>query len=300
MRTKPKDYFKFSKIERKGIITLIVLILISLTYNIWIKEQLFDPNFERKAKEYFNQLDSLDRMSELEVEELPKTQVVLKNFDPNTTTKSEWMEFGLKAKQAEVILNYLNKGGKYRVKRDLMKMYSITEQKYKELEPYIQLPDTFKFERKSLPKKTFAKTEIKKRNYKDLRINVNTADSSDFVKIRGIGPVFSSRIIKYRDALGGFHQLNQISEVYGIHDTIYLKIKEFLVLDSIDLNQININTAEAKEIKTLPYFTWNHANAIVNYRKQHGKYKSLNDLHKVIILDSALINKTRPYLKLQD
>lgn len=53
-------------------------------------------------------------------------------------------------------------------------------------------------------------------SYKPFFIDVNKADSAGFEKLYGIGPKLASRIVKYREWLGGFTHVEQVKEVYGI------------------------------------------------------------------------------------
>lgn len=299
MQPNLKNYFKFSKIERRGIIALTILILLSISYNVWIKKHLSNPNFEDLAKTYFSQLDEIKKKSSkvnLEKESLT-SEMYLEKFDPNKLDKEQWISFGLKEKQADVILNYLSKGGIFRIKNDLKKMYSISEEKYLELKPYINLPDSVKHFKTDKFNKTLEKPKAK--SYNDFTIAINSADSAQFIRLKGIGPVLSSRIIKYRNGLGGFYSINQIAEVYGVKDSIFENFKHHLILDTLYLKRIAINLATAEELKAFPYFKWKHANAIVKYRKQHGAYNTIDDLYKVILLDSATIRKIEPYLKFE-
>lgn len=298
MPTKPEDYFKFSKLERKGILSLLCLIIISLVYNVWIKSFLYDPNFNHKAKWYLEQLEAMEKIKipqQIESETIDSIQI--EPFDPNSLDEEGWQDLGLNQKQAKVIMNYRAKGGTFKIKSDLSKMYSISDQKYQELRPFILLPDSMVFTShiqenpQAFEKKD--KTEI------IVYVKINSADSLQFIKLKGIGPVLSSRILNYRERLGGFHSIFQISEVYGLQDSTFRKIKKYFILDTVKLRTININTADAKTLKRLPYLRWKHANAIEKYRRQHGKFSDLNELDNIILLDSNLIKKIKPYLKLE-
>lgn len=298
MHPNPKDYFKFSKIERTGILTLIILIALSIAVNIWWKERVFQPDFERTAKVYFQQIDSIRALSnkETETDVIKDDNLQLIDFDPNTLGKEGWMAFGLSERQTNTIINYLSKGGKFRIKSDVKKMYSISEEKFKQLEPYILLPESLMNEKNIKRKEEYSTPKIKPRPLH--QVLINTADSLEWIKLRGIGPVLSSRIIKYRNRLGGFHRIDQLAEVWGVKDSLLNELKAQLVLDSMALRKINVNGSNAKSLKQLPYLNWAQANAIVKYRKQHGYYKNLEELYKIVLMDSLTYKKIQPYLKL--
>ncbi|HLS37651.1 MAG TPA: helix-hairpin-helix domain-containing protein, partial [Sphingobacterium bovisgrunnientis] len=139
-------------------------------------------------------------------------------FDPNTATANQWDKLGLSPKQIQVILNYRSKGGKFYKKEDLRKIYSISEKDYNRLESYITISTA-----DDKPKKSFETSAYEKREVKSIArpISINTADTSELKQLKGIGSVLAARIVKFRDALGGFHSVNQIQEVYGISEETF-------------------------------------------------------------------------------
>lgn len=137
----------------------------------------------------------------------------------------------------------------------------------------------------------------KKRDFKPIDINV--ADSIELKSIRGIGSVLSSRIIKYRNWLGGFKSKNQLKEVYGLNDSLLLAL-DTLVFVSPDYKPqlLDINNLSAAELKRHPYISYNIAKALDAYKFQHGSISSIDDLRKVKLMDSITLQKLLPYLNL--
>ncbi len=224
-----------------------------------------------------------------------KEEVKLFNFDPNSLDLEGWVDLGLSAKQAQSILNYREKGGRFNVKKDLAKMYTISQEKFVELQPYILLPDTIAKERLWRNEPV---TEAD--NAEPLLIELNGADSISLIRLSGIGPTYSSRIIKYRDLLGGFYSLDQLHEVWGLKDSTIEKIKPNLKIAHASWQMININSASIKELSAHPYIDWKIAKAIVNYRSQHGKFTELKNLKALYVLDDSLIHHFSPYLDFSD
>ncbi len=144
-----------------------------------------------------------------------------------------------------------------------------------------------------------SKTYNKSKQEKNFVIDINKADTSEFKQIRGIGSKLSARIVKYREALGGFYKIEQLSEVYGIDNLLIEKNKHHFKCENIQLKKININTADYKTLFSHPYISKSQASAIVNYRLQHGEYQSIKDLLKIHILSEAWFQKTEPYLDIQ-
>jgi|TARA_B100001094_G_C18195302_1_gene810317 competence ComEA-like helix-hairpin-helix protein len=127
-------------------------------------------------------------------------------------------------------------------------------------------------------------------------LNINLSDTSQWKRLKGIGSKRAIRVVKYRNLLGGFNNVEQLKEVYSISDSLYDSLSKFLYIKDSSINQINVNTCSVNQLKKHPYIKWNIANSIVSYRKQHGTYKSLNELLKIHIIDDELYIKIVSYL----
>ena len=114
----------------------------------------------------------------------------------------------------------------------------------------------------------------------------------------GIGSKLAQRIITFRDRLGGFYSIEQIKETYGLPDSTFQKIKPKLLLGNPAVKKININTASLDEMKTHPYLRYVLANAIVQYRTQHGNFSTVGDIKKIMAITDDIFNKVSPYLSL--
>jgi len=129
-------------------------------------------------------------------------------------------------------------------------------------------------------------------------VDVNTADTSAFIALPGIGNKLALRIVNFRDKLCGFYSIDQIGETYGLPDSVFRKIKPFLRFETNLVKKFNINTATKEEMKSHPYLKWNLANAIVEYRNQHGAFSSLEDLKKISLITTDIFDKVKFYLAL--
>lgn len=126
--------------------------------------------------------------------------------------------------------------------------------------------------------------------------DLNTTTLEALQEIRGVGPVLSERIVKYRDLLGGFSSTNQLSEVYGLPgETIDELVNHYAVRSAP--TPLKINSDSAKVLARHPYISYDLAWVIINYRKQHGDIHSMDELKKIKSLDSDLLEKLRPYVE---
>jgi len=296
------NYYSFTKREYNGLLALMAILLIVsiLPYmytNYFLKEAIVN-NTEEAAIQKLVLVNQKHENNYTKIRtqiEDSETRVVknLFKFDPNQIDLQQWQALGLSVKQAQSIINYRSKGGKFYKPADLQKMYTITPQKFQELAPYITIEnnnETNRYAKTNYPEKTpYVKKEF-------VIVELNTADTLQLDEIKGVGAAFARRIVNYRNKLGGFYKKEQLLEVYGLDSIKYNEIKDQVKINPTHLTKININTAEFDQLKNHPYLKYKQINAIINYRKQHGKYNSVDDLKKVLILSPQTIQNITPYL----
>lgn len=127
-------------------------------------------------------------------------------------------------------------------------------------------------------------------------LNINTADSVQLVALYRIGPAMASKILQYRNKLGGFYSLNQLTEIWGFDADVLYDLDGKIFVNPNEITKININTANFDDLKQHPYFKFKLSQAIVNYRKQHGNYQSLNDLKQIKFVNDSIIQLIKPYV----
>ena len=128
------------------------------------------------------------------------------------------------------------------------------------------------------------------------RIDLNSCDSADLERLPVLGPVLSSRVIKYRNILGGFVSVSQLSEVYGISDSALTVIADRLMADTARITRIEINRAGFGELLRHPYIERSEVQSILKYRELNGYVGSIDDLVENRILTEAKAERLRPYL----
>ena len=294
-----KEYFSFHRTERIGVLLLSVLLVTVVVFNLyqrffwksdWENIQLeFGPTIVEFTERY----DSIANEKESPQPWLPQ-KIEYFQFDPNTLDSAGWVQLGFSPKQSAAILKYRNAGAVFRKPQDVKKLFVVDDEKYAELEAYItikQLPN------ESKPGKEFKAFEPKReRKFEPLVVELNSADTTQLQQLYGIGSSFAKRIVKYRELLGGYTTKEQVLEVYGMDSARYLPIQESLLVDTTYRVRVNINTADFKTLLRHPYLNKNQVKAIVNYRKQHGDFRSVSELRKIHLISSEDLEKLKSYL----
>ncbi len=215
-------------------------------------------------------------------------------FDPNTVTAAQLKQLGLPQNTINGWLKYLEKGGKFRYKEDIQRLYSLTPGDYERLLPAVLLPS--KENTTALAPVTYSGSSFKKTAVAS--IDINHADKSQWVNLPGIGEGWARKILNWRDKLGGFSSVDQVAETRFLPDSVFQKVKPFLTCPSPELQQISINTADWQTLNDHPYIETKHTRWIIAYREQHGPYGSLEDLLKIPEIKADWLQKLRPYLSI--
>lgn len=309
-----KDYFTFSAKERNGLIIMFLIGAVSFLFSRYfpIKKVSVSKNaFQQELAElkivvdtspgnrsYRGDKNYVDYSQPKQNEYANNFKRELFDFDPNTLDADGWKRLGVHEKTVNTIQNFLAKGYKFRQPQDIKKIYGLRQEEAERLIPYIHI-----FQKESSANASFAdrgnaaytgNSSIESKRTKI--IEINTADTTAFISLPGIGSKLAARIINFREKLGGFSSVNQLGETYGIPDSTFQKIKPQLQCSYLNLKKININTADINTLRAHPYLRWNIANAIINYRQQHGKFISVSDVRKIDIITDEIFNKIAPYL----
>jgi DNA uptake protein ComE-like DNA-binding protein len=354
-----RDYFTFSRNERKGITILIILIfLLAIAnkvifyfetpgkidkvlldsasselgmFNDSLNQQIkeggtlfpFDPNtidsielyqldfpdqvkrnllrFRNKGGKWFSKSDFRKiygvtddvymRVEPYLVIEDNENRVVSKvqkvekfYFDPNTAIDDEFVRLGLTAKQIATIRKYQSKGGTFRSKEDFLKIWGLRNDQKSELANFIRIEIVEKIPEDSAP------------IVNTIRIELNSADSVQLKALPGIGDKLSKRIVKYRDLVGGFYSIHQLTEVYGMSEQTIQVIAGKITVDPSKIRKIDLNFADIYELSKHPYLQKDLAKQIITFRTKHGSFRDKTVLLDSMILNIDQYNRIKPYL----
>ncbi len=308
-----KEYLSYSKKERSGIFILLAIILICIClpflFPYFIHRENYDySKFEKEIsglkiqkvdsiERYNNKFDENNYANYYEPSEKnynPKSKGEVFYFDPNTASISDWKRLGIRQKTAETIQKYLSKGGHFYKQGDISKIWGLHKQDVDRLLPYIRIANIKKEYANNKP--DYIANNYSYKKPAPLLIDINTSDTTAFISLPGIGSKLAQRIIAFRNKLGGFYSINQVKETYGLPDSTFVKIKPNLILTNSAVKKININVASLDEMRSHPYIKYNIANAILQYRMQHGNFSSIADIKKIMIVTDEIFNKMSPYL----
>jgi competence protein ComEA len=235
----------FTKKERVGILVLMVILILIHCYRyyaeshhhvikptIQVVDSLLQSANTHQPESWKNKPFYFFEDRKLTVRNKRKNIHPVK-FDPNTASDKIWINWGVHPKTIQTIRRFQQKGGRFRSSDDLFRIWGLDSITAKQMQSYVEIPTNF-YSSKTEISKPWTEKKIKK-------IDINLADSTSWEDLPGIGPVMASRIVRYRNRLGGFANRNQLQEVYGMTDSLYEKISPMLV-DGIPIIKHHWNT----------------------------------------------------------
>lgn len=222
----------------------------------------------------------------------------LSAFDPNTADSTLLLSLGLQPWQVRSIYRYRAKGGIYRQPSDFARLYGLTVKQYKELLPYIHISDEYK-----PAAEAYGRTDAVRSGRDTLRypvklqpgqyVTLDDADTASLRKVPGIGRYYASRIVRYRNDLGGYVSVAQLSEIEGIPEAA---LSYFRVTGGA-VRKLNLNRLTLNELKHHPYINFYQARRIIDYRRLKGPLHSIDDLRLLKDFSQRDIDRLRPYVE---
>lgn len=287
-----KEFFYFSRGERRGILVLIagiiLVFLIGYFYSYRIEQQI--PSDEEIRQHVLAEAEYDAFIASVKEEEKNREKphppysreqqpaIDLASFNPNTADSVTFRTLGLPGWMARNILHYRNKGGKFRKAEDFKKVYGLTEEQYQALLPYTYIApeDTARHIPRlyTPPAANDSTASVQALLYKypeGTVVDLNRADTTELKKIPGIGSGIARLIAGYRQQLGGFYSIEQLQDIH----VDYHQLQSWLRINSKDIRPLNLNRAGIEKLRNHPYINFYQAKAFVEYRKKKGTLRNL-------------------------
>lgn len=307
------NYFYFKKHERRGLIIAagicVFTALVPLTFPLFHSDEQVDfSEFQREIAAFY----AAEERKKAESSYENRQEVTLFNFDPNTAAEADFIALGLSPRTAKNIINYRNKGGKFRKKTDFKRIYSLSEGDYLRLEKYITLPNQQTAEYRPR-KKTFDYDYTDKVIVQEFAFDPNTAAYEDLVRL-GIPARTARGLIKYRNAGAVFRKKSDLKKVYNFREEDYTRLESYITLPEeiaavekpekpkktlekpkADV-RVDINTATEADWQQLRGVGPAYAAWIVKYRNRLGGFARPEQVAEVYNFPDSTYQAILPFL----
>ena len=311
LRKRIISFFGFSEREVNGFIVLIFLMIMALVVPYIARHYRSRPYDDTTDKRSLDSLAALLDVrqtvrenpvssrfaSQKRYSSAPDQNSEVFDFDPNVIDAAGWQRLGVSSYIAERIVKYRSKGGTFKTKEDLLKIYGFPKETFERLYDYIRIGSSeIKNRNESVGFEAFKPTFVNTSSISAFDINI--ADTLQLQKVKGIGSVLAARIVKYRDRLGGFVSTKQLGEVFGLSPEALAELGKYASVSSkFQPKKININQADIHALKSHPYIKYTLAKVIVAFRQEHGAYKGPDDLLRIKSATEAELRKILPYIE---
>jgi DNA uptake protein ComE-like DNA-binding protein len=313
---------RFNSSDRDAAIVLALVIIVSIVLFPHLSEQNYGGTRSLKnsrAQEFKKSEGTKDSILNVQF------SINLRPFDPNTATESQLLSLGLSQREVRNILKYRARGGRYRVKEDFARVYGLTLEKYRQLEPYIAIKpqimaaDVIKREKNNPPPSSLSPqpsslnphlsslnphlsslnpqpSAVGLRASRKLRygetVDINSADTAMLKRIPGIGDYYAMRIVELRKRKQVFSSPEELLAIRNFPETALTYMTA-----SQDFPAIYINCWSQKQLASHPLLNYTQARDIISLRRLSGPITSATDLAALPSFSPALIEKITPLLR---
>ncbi len=287
-----KSHFAFNQSQRNGVFLLMVIILgLFAVLFFWPFENAakLSPQEKEKVLVFQQKIDSLKK-----VEKLAKKPKIYP-FNPNFITDYKGYTLGLSPEEIDRLHAFREKDQWVNSIEDFQNVTKISDSLLAKISHFFKFPDWVKERNNSIRKSK--KNHIAELSFSQKK-DLNSATAADLVKIVGIGPTLSRRIIRYRRELDNFVNDLQLKDVYGLNYETTQRLTEQFTVKDTSVQKININNATLAELSEIPYFSYELARKIIEFRTLRQGISTFEELAKIDGFPSYQIERIKLYLTL--
>ncbi|MBQ8673275.1 MAG: helix-hairpin-helix domain-containing protein [Bacteroides sp.] len=300
-------FFYFSRKEQRGILLLLFLVIVVLIVELYVPKSSTEEEERRTPEEeeaFQTEYDAFTASLRQQEEERTRREenraggvrpLTPFPFNPNRADSATLCHLGLPSWMARNVIRYREAGGKFRRPDDFRRIYGLTEEQFLTLRPYITLTpeDTLRSSFKeassarqasshrdsavSVPRILLHPDSIytpREKYPPGTLVDLNRADTTELMKIPGIGSTISRLIVSYRQRLGGFYDIGQLQEINLDAE----QLRPWFRIDEQAIRRIDLTTAGIETLRRHPYINFYQARAMVEHRRKHGPLSSLKPL----------------------
>lgn len=269
-------YFKFSKSQRIGLFALLLGIVIFQLLYFFVDFQTKPNKADVKQNRWLEipvRIDSVPRYAK-------KGTTKMYPFNPNFITDFKGYKLGMSVAEIDRLLAFRKTNRYVNSAQEFQEVTQVSDSLLRTIAPYFKFPDWVN--QRNQKKSSFFKTTLPFKKEPKPILDINLATAEDLKKVYGIGDGLSARILKEKEKFGGFVSMDQLEDVWGLSPEVIEKINQSFAVKVIpDLEKVNINKANMKELMQFPYFRYPLAKAIITFRSMNGEIKNAEDLAKI-------------------
>ena len=283
-----KSHFYLNSRQRSGILLLVLVLILS-----WVAYYFIKPNViyrsealsDEELQVFEARIDSLKRIK------LVATQPKIYPFNPNFITDYKGYTLGMSLAEIDRLLRFRERDKWINSAEDFQQVTGVSDSLLQTIAPYFKFPEWVTNFKSKTTRTNFIDKDKKQKS------DLNQADFTSLTQIDVLDDALIKRLLSYRKRLGGFVEDNQLYDIYGITKTQVYAIKgEFTVLTKPDIKLVNVNTANASDLSTVPFITFEIARDIIDYRVLNEGINNLDELLKIDGITAYKLERIKLYL----
>lgn len=304
-----RRFWELSRTERNGAAVLLVLMSAHLAFRFY--EYRYPPDAPVEVLQWAQkEIKAEGGNPEIDPYSESYSGMRLQPFIFEETDSARFVGMGLRPKTASSLLRYRARGGAIRKMEDWYALRVLSDEEKQRLAPYLRIRTSTDSGGERPEKKYNGLSGDSGQNARPLSNPVparswsvqelNQSDSAGWDAIPGVGPATARRIIEYRNRLGGYIQLSQLLEIYGIDSPRYEAILPFVELEvPANIRRISLNQCSEAELSSHPYAGRTLARRLIAFRERHGLLPPPDSLVRLKLygVDPEKLNRLLPYLK---
>lgn len=309
MRNCWKDFFYYSKGDRIAlwIILTLVIAAVSGLSGYFISETLNTRKLSKDEQKMYHELQ--EAVKERKKQSFRETYYYYQTpeketaelfyFDPNLADSTQFLRLGLCPYIVRNIYKYRAKGGVFRKPDDFAKLYGLEPEMFERLKPFIRIggrvakEDSLRRENERIrAEKRDSINRLRPEKYEfGVVIDLNTADTTELKKIPGIAGGYATKIVRYREQLGGYVSVNQLKEI-NIPEESFLWLK----ISQDKISRLSVNRSTFSQLNRHPYLNFYQTKAICEHRRKYGPIKDIVQLGLYTVFTQNDLQRIKPYL----
>jgi competence ComEA-like helix-hairpin-helix protein len=253
----------FSKKEFIFILSVIFLVAVIKIGAYFYTNQTKSYSFEvierpKNAFENFEEKDFYENKKSYSNNRWDKANLF--TFDPNTIDEQGLLKIGFSPKVAKIFLNYRNKGGRFKTKEDVSKVFGVSPKLYQHIENHIYINP-----------KNMVSPAVSKPSFENTIIDINKANVAQLKSLYGIGNYYAQKIVETREKIGSYINVEQFRFVCRMPDSTFDKMKSRITLTPSVIKKININKASKEDLESHPFIAKWQVEDILKNRPIYGE-----------------------------
>jgi competence protein ComEA len=288
---KIKSQFVFNKQQRVGILFL-VLIIIALLFTYHFIDFSEEKRLDISSTEILKIQKEIDSLKNIETEsKRPK----IYPFNPNFITDYKAYTLGMSPEEFDRLKLFRSKDKWVNSISDFKNVTNVSDSLLNAISPYFKFPEWVTNQK---PKKQYVAKGFSEKTYAQ-KIDLNKATKEQLQEVSGIGATFSERIINYRNKLGGFTEDIQLYNVWGLDAAVVKRaLNLFTVKTPKEIVKMNLNSASASDIATIPGISFDLAKDIWEFRVLREHISDFQELEKIEGLSASKLKLIQLYLSI--